>query len=190
VIEYRNWHLSLGRRFRSLKVWFVLRSYGVEGFQNHIRKASHAAGFETQLSDFAVRVSTLTNSSSSWSKLQLISNSWLNLLSPWPCSASYQNPKINVVTHWNHSTSWIEFTSLDCLRGAISCLSKQRSTEFIAWGWQLGLNEQRKDTSETLSTFSKRRPRKPLIFGSRSPHNTMDRMTMFTILAIHSFALD
>lgn len=38
VVDYRNWHLGLGRRFRSLKVWFVLRSYGVEGFQNHIRK--------------------------------------------------------------------------------------------------------------------------------------------------------
>ncbi|KAH9967310.1 pyridoxal phosphate-dependent transferase [Russula dissimulans] len=38
VINYRNWHLSLGRRFRSLKLWFVLRSFGVEGFQAHIRK--------------------------------------------------------------------------------------------------------------------------------------------------------
>lgn len=38
VIDYRNWHLALGRRFRSLKFWFVLRSYGVEGFQKHIRK--------------------------------------------------------------------------------------------------------------------------------------------------------
>ncbi|THH26478.1 hypothetical protein EUX98_g7714 [Antrodiella citrinella] len=37
VIDYRNWHLGLGRRFRSLKLWFVLRSYGVEGFQKHIR---------------------------------------------------------------------------------------------------------------------------------------------------------
>lgn len=40
VIDYRNWHLSLGRRFRSLKLWFVLRSYGVSGFQAYIRKAS------------------------------------------------------------------------------------------------------------------------------------------------------
>ncbi|PAV17055.1 aromatic-L-amino-acid decarboxylase [Pyrrhoderma noxium] len=38
VIDYRNWHLSLGRRFRSLKVWFVLRSFGIKGFQEHIRK--------------------------------------------------------------------------------------------------------------------------------------------------------
>ena len=40
VIEYRNWHLGLGRRFRSLKIWFVLRSYGVEGFRKHIRRVS------------------------------------------------------------------------------------------------------------------------------------------------------
>ncbi|KII85888.1 hypothetical protein PLICRDRAFT_44310 [Plicaturopsis crispa FD-325 SS-3] len=38
VIDYRNWHLGLGRRFRSLKMWFILRSFGVEGFRKYIRK--------------------------------------------------------------------------------------------------------------------------------------------------------
>jgi aromatic-L-amino-acid/L-tryptophan decarboxylase len=38
VIDYRNWGIGLGRRFRSLKLWFVLRSFGVEGFQNYVRK--------------------------------------------------------------------------------------------------------------------------------------------------------
>jgi aromatic-L-amino-acid decarboxylase len=38
VIDYRNWQLALGRRFRSIKIWFVMRSYGVEGFQTHLRK--------------------------------------------------------------------------------------------------------------------------------------------------------
>ncbi|CCA69032.1 related to aromatic-L-amino-acid decarboxylase [Serendipita indica DSM 11827] len=37
VIDYRNWHLSLGRKFRSLKLWFVLRAFGVEGFRKHLR---------------------------------------------------------------------------------------------------------------------------------------------------------
>ena len=37
VIDYRNWQLPLSRRFRSLKLWFVLRSYGIEGFRKHIR---------------------------------------------------------------------------------------------------------------------------------------------------------
>ncbi|OAX41200.1 hypothetical protein K503DRAFT_767882 [Rhizopogon vinicolor AM-OR11-026] len=36
VIDYRNWHLGLGRRFRSLKFWFVLRARGVKGFQKYI----------------------------------------------------------------------------------------------------------------------------------------------------------
>ncbi|KAH0829225.1 pyridoxal phosphate-dependent transferase [Lanmaoa asiatica] len=38
VIDYRNWHLGLGRRFRALKLWFVLRSYGIQGFQRYIRQ--------------------------------------------------------------------------------------------------------------------------------------------------------
>jgi len=37
VTDYRDWQIPLGRRFRSLKVWFVLRSYGVSGIQKHIR---------------------------------------------------------------------------------------------------------------------------------------------------------
>lgn len=43
VVDYRNWHLGLGRRFRSLKVWFVLRRYGVEGFRKHIREVRSPA---------------------------------------------------------------------------------------------------------------------------------------------------
>ncbi len=38
VIDYRDWHVPLGRRFRSLKLWFVLRHYGIEGLQYHIRQ--------------------------------------------------------------------------------------------------------------------------------------------------------
>ncbi|HEY6338189.1 MAG TPA: pyridoxal-dependent decarboxylase [Candidatus Sulfotelmatobacter sp.] len=38
VIDYRDWHIQLGRRFRSLKLWFVIRHYGVEGLQFHIRR--------------------------------------------------------------------------------------------------------------------------------------------------------
>jgi aromatic-L-amino-acid decarboxylase len=37
VIDYRDWQIPLGRRFRSLKLWFVIRHYGVEGLQHHIR---------------------------------------------------------------------------------------------------------------------------------------------------------
>jgi aromatic-L-amino-acid decarboxylase len=38
VIDYRDWHIQLGRRFRSLKLWFVIRYYGVEGLRHHIRQ--------------------------------------------------------------------------------------------------------------------------------------------------------
>jgi aromatic-L-amino-acid/L-tryptophan decarboxylase len=38
VIDYRDWQIPLGRRFRSLKLWFVIRHYGIEGLQHHIRK--------------------------------------------------------------------------------------------------------------------------------------------------------
>ena len=38
VIDYRDWHIPLGRRFRALKLWFVIRHYGVEGIRHHIRK--------------------------------------------------------------------------------------------------------------------------------------------------------
>ena len=37
VIDYRDWQIPLGRRFRSLKLWFVIRHYGVEGLQYHVR---------------------------------------------------------------------------------------------------------------------------------------------------------
>jgi aromatic-L-amino-acid decarboxylase len=37
VVDYRDWHVPLGRRFRALKLWFVLRWYGAEGLRAHIR---------------------------------------------------------------------------------------------------------------------------------------------------------
>jgi len=38
VFDYRDWHIPLGRRFRALKLWFVIRHYGVEGLQFHVRR--------------------------------------------------------------------------------------------------------------------------------------------------------
>ena len=38
VFDYRDWHIPLGRRFRALKLWFVIRHYGVEGLRHHIRR--------------------------------------------------------------------------------------------------------------------------------------------------------
>lgn len=38
VIDYRDWQIPLGRRFRALKLWFVIRHYGIKGLQHHIRE--------------------------------------------------------------------------------------------------------------------------------------------------------
>ncbi len=38
VFDYRDWQIPLGRRFRALKLWFVIRHYGVEGLRYHVRE--------------------------------------------------------------------------------------------------------------------------------------------------------
>jgi aromatic-L-amino-acid/L-tryptophan decarboxylase len=49
VKNYRDWGIQLGRRFRALKLWFVIRSYGVEGLQelvrNHVALAREFSGW-------------------------------------------------------------------------------------------------------------------------------------------------
>jgi aromatic-L-amino-acid decarboxylase len=37
VLDYRDWHVPLGRRFRALKLWAVIRWYGAEGLREHVR---------------------------------------------------------------------------------------------------------------------------------------------------------
>ncbi|RUS68401.1 hypothetical protein EGW08_023837, partial [Elysia chlorotica] len=38
AIDFRHWGVPLSRRFRALKLWFVLRTYGVEGLRSRIRE--------------------------------------------------------------------------------------------------------------------------------------------------------
>ncbi len=38
VVNYRDWGIQLGRRFRALKLWFVIRSYGLEGLRSILRE--------------------------------------------------------------------------------------------------------------------------------------------------------
>ncbi|HEX2774616.1 MAG TPA: pyridoxal-dependent decarboxylase [Micromonosporaceae bacterium] len=50
VIDYRDWQVPLGRRFRALKLWFVLRWYGGEGLRAHVRSGiQHTAWFADQV---------------------------------------------------------------------------------------------------------------------------------------------
>ena len=41
--SFQHWQIPLSKRFRALKLWFVIRSYGVKGLQNHIRKGVQLA---------------------------------------------------------------------------------------------------------------------------------------------------
>ncbi|MCW0483440.1 pyridoxal-dependent decarboxylase [Gaoshiqia sediminis] len=56
VIDYRDWHVQLGRRFRALKLWFVIRHYGAEGLRyhigEHIRLARELASWIKTSADF------------------------------------------------------------------------------------------------------------------------------------------
>jgi aromatic-L-amino-acid decarboxylase len=60
AINYRDWGIPLGRRFRALKLWFVVRSYGVEGLQQmlrfHISLAQQLAGEIEAATDFELLV--------------------------------------------------------------------------------------------------------------------------------------
>ena len=51
VVDYRDWHVPLGRRFRALKLWFVIRHYGVDGLGEHIR---HQIGLAKAFERFVV----------------------------------------------------------------------------------------------------------------------------------------
>ena len=56
VVNFRDWGIQLGRRFRALKLWFVIRSYGVDGLRSLVRKhlalAQELAGWIESSSDF------------------------------------------------------------------------------------------------------------------------------------------
>ncbi len=50
AIDYRDWQIPLGRRFRALKLWMVLRWYGAEGLAAYVRgHVAHAAWFAEQV---------------------------------------------------------------------------------------------------------------------------------------------
>jgi len=65
VIDYRDWQIPLGRRFRALKLWFVIRYYGIEGLGQHIRHhvklASDFAKWVETDKDFVLEAPTTLN---------------------------------------------------------------------------------------------------------------------------------
>jgi aromatic-L-amino-acid decarboxylase len=50
VKNFRDWGIPLGRRFRALKLWFLIREQGVSGLQARIRRdIGHAQWFAAQV---------------------------------------------------------------------------------------------------------------------------------------------
>ncbi|KDP26453.1 hypothetical protein JCGZ_17611 [Jatropha curcas] len=58
VVDYKDWQIPLGRRFRSLKLWMVLQLYGVENLQcyirNHINLAKYFEGLVAEDTRFEI----------------------------------------------------------------------------------------------------------------------------------------
>jgi aromatic-L-amino-acid decarboxylase len=65
VFDYRDWQIPLGRRFRALKLWFVIRHYGLEGLQYHLRRhvelAQQFAGWVRTSENFELAVEPRLN---------------------------------------------------------------------------------------------------------------------------------
>ncbi len=65
VNDYRDWGIQLGRRFRALKLWFVLRSFGIEGIRDtlrlHLKLANDLAGEIQRHPDFELTAPHLFN---------------------------------------------------------------------------------------------------------------------------------
>ncbi|GAB4854559.1 hypothetical protein Ancab_023140 [Ancistrocladus abbreviatus] len=49
VVDYKDWQMALSRRFRALKLWFVIRRYGLSNLMNHIRSDVELAKYFSSL---------------------------------------------------------------------------------------------------------------------------------------------
>ncbi len=122
VIDYRDWGISLGRRFRSLKLWFVIRHYGIEGLQHFIRK--HIALAQ----EFAQQINSHPN-------FELVVSPPLNLV----CFRHKGGDKINqaILNHLNASGKiYITSTKLNqtlTLRMSIGQATTERIHVQQAW---------------------------------------------------------
>jgi len=58
IINYSEWSVPLGRRFRALKLWFLLRAHGLDGLRgmirNHVKWAKGLAGLLAETADFEI----------------------------------------------------------------------------------------------------------------------------------------
>lgn len=92
VNNYRDWGIQLGRRFRALKLWFVIRSYGLEGIRSKLRHhLTLARSLKEKMEQHnhieilaPVPLNTICfryyESSYSLEKLNLINEKWMSLV--------------------------------------------------------------------------------------------------------------
>ena len=45
IKNYKDWSIQLGRRFRALKLWFVIRSYGINGIKKYLKNHINLAKY-------------------------------------------------------------------------------------------------------------------------------------------------
>jgi aromatic-L-amino-acid/L-tryptophan decarboxylase len=84
VNDYRDWGIPLGRRFRALKLWSVIRSYGTEGLQKKIRE--HI--------DFAARLKNLIQKESDF---EILAPVVINVVCFRFCPSGLDESRLNVM---------------------------------------------------------------------------------------------
>ncbi len=67
INNYRDWGIQLGRRFRALKLWFVLRNFGLEGIRERLR-------------DHIRNISDLTDTLERTPMIEIIAPNFLNMV--------------------------------------------------------------------------------------------------------------
>jgi aromatic-L-amino-acid decarboxylase len=88
--NYKDWGIPLGRRFRSLKIWFALRSEGIEGLQARLRRDLENAA---------------------WLKAQIEATPGWKLLAPVPLQTlcvRYEPPGLDQAQVDQHTRAWVE----------------------------------------------------------------------------------
>ncbi|KAH9942073.1 pyridoxal phosphate-dependent transferase [Amylocystis lapponica] len=136
VNEYRHWHLGLGRRFRSLKLWFVLRSYGAAGFRAYIRRGIEMSEYFVSLIQSSPDFSLVTPPSFALTVFRLTPQSAL------PSAQSLTEAQLNelnrafyarLAARTDITLTQTDLNGIYCVRFAVGAARTQRVHIDKAW---------------------------------------------------------